>query len=130
MKPRSLPDWFGPVFAWIITAVVLTASVMKPEGVYVNQRLKFFPLLLAIALTAGFVAMQRFKKKYQEEFEDLGSPYLFGSPFEGRTWRFQGYLFSLRFLRLKDRVVTVGFITMLSLSVIGMVWLLSIPRNA
>jgi hypothetical protein len=130
MKPRSLPDWFAPVFAWIITAVVLTASVTKPEGVYVNQGLRFFPLLLAIAWTAGFVAMQRFKKKYQEEFEDLGSPYLFGSPFEGRTWRFHGYLFSLRFLRLKDRVVSLGFITMLGLSIIAVAWFLFIPRNA
>jgi len=130
MKPRSLPDWIAPVFAWIITAVVLLAAATRPEGVYVNDRLKFFPLLLAVAWTAGFIAMRQLKKKHQGEFESLGSPSLFGSPLEGRTWSFFAYFFGLRFLRLKDRVVTMGFGTMWCLTIVGAAWLLFLPQNA
>jgi hypothetical protein len=130
MKPKSLPDWFAPAFAWLIAGIILLASATKPEGVYVNEELKFFPLLLAVAWTAGFVAMRRLRKEYSDEHEDLGSPYLFGSPFEASTWRFYGYLLSFRFLHLRDRVVTMGFVTMLSLTLVGAVWLLLRSKNA
>lgn len=127
MKSRPLPDWFAPAFAWTITILVLVTSATKPEGVYVNEELKFFPLLLAIAWTGGFVAMRQLKTAHPAEFEALGSPNLFGSPFEKRTWAFTGYFFGLRFLRLKDRVVSVGFGSMWLLTVLGALWLLFFP---
>ena len=94
MKVKTLPDWFAPLFAWFITIVVLVAAIAQTEGVYVNRKTLWLPPLLAVAWTAGFIGMLRFKKKFKEEYEGLGSPQLFGSPYEGRHWRFVGYLFS------------------------------------
>jgi hypothetical protein len=130
MKSRSLPDWLAPVLAWAIAAIVVFSSATKPEGVFVYEKLKFLLPLLAVAWTAGFVAMRQLKQRHQEEYARLGRPSLFGPPFETSTWRFKGYLFGFRFLRLKDRVVTVGFSTMLTLTVVGVLWLLLIWKNA
>jgi hypothetical protein len=95
--------------------------------VYVNEEMKFFPLLLAVAWSSGFIAMRRLKTAHPEKFEALGSPNLFGSPFEKRTWMFTGYFFGLRFLRQRDRVVSLGFGGMWLLTVLGAVWLLFLP---
>lgn len=120
MKAKMLPDWFAPLFAWGITVIVLVAAVTQPEGVYVNRALLWFPPLLAVCWTAGFVGMTRFKKKFAEEHEALGSPQLFGSPYEGRHWKFLAYLFSFRFLRLGDPVVSVGFSIFIGLTIAGL----------
>lgn len=120
-----LPDWFAPLFAWIITLVVLGAAVTQPEGVYVNRGLLWFPPLLAVAWTSGFVGMLRFKKKFRDEHEALGSPQLFGSPYEERHWKFVGFLFSFRFLRLGDSVVSVGFSIFIGLTIVGLIGFLS-----
>jgi len=130
MKARMLPDWFAPLFAWIITIVVLGAAVTQPEGVYVNRGLLWFPPLLAVAWTSGFVGMLRFKKKFREEHEALGSPQLFGSPYEGRHWKFVGYLFGFRFLRLGDPVVSVGFSVFIGLTIVGLIGFLSVLGRA
>jgi hypothetical protein len=130
MKVRTLPDWFAPVFGWVTTIVVLGAAIAQPEGVYVNRSMLWFPPLLAVAWTAGFVAMQRFKKKYKEEHEGLGSPQLFGSPYEGRSWRFLAYLFGFRFLRLGDQVVSIGFSVFVGLTIVGLIGVLSLFGRA
>lgn len=130
MKVRTLPDWFAPVFGWVTTIIVLGAAVAQPEGVYVNKSMLWFPPLLAVAWTAGFIGMQRFRKKYKEEHERLGSPQLFGSPYESRHWKFVGYLFSFRFLRLADPVVTTGFSVFIGLTLIGLVMFLSLIGRA
>jgi hypothetical protein len=125
MKASILPDWFAPLFAWIITILVLGAAVTQAEGVYVNRGLLWFPPLLAVAWTAGFVGMLRFKKKFREEYEALGSPQLFGSPYEGRQWKFKGYLFGFRFLQLGDTVVSVSFSIFVVLTLVGLIAFLS-----
>ena len=130
MKARTLPDWFAPLFAWIITIVVLGAAATQPEGVYVNRGLLWFPPILAVAWTSGFVGMLRFKKKFREEHEALGSPQLFGSPYEGRHWTFVRYLFGFRFLRLGDPVVSIGFSVFIGLTVIGLIGVLSLFGRA
>ncbi len=126
MKVRTLPDWFAPVFGWVSTIIVFGAAVAQPEGVYINRTMLWLSLMLAVAWTAGFIGMQRFRKKYKEEHERLGSPQLFGSPYEGRHWRFAGYLFSFRFLRLADPIVTTGFSVFIVLTAIGLIMLLSL----
>lgn len=130
MKAKMLPDWFAPLFAWGITIIVLAAAVTQPEGVYVNRGLLWLPPLLAVAWTFGFVGMLRFKKKFREEHEALGGPQLFGSPYEGRHWKFVAYLFSFRFLRLGDPVVSVGFSVFIGLTVVGLVGFLSLLGSA
>lgn len=120
------PDWFAPLFAWGITIIVLIAALTKPEGVYVNRELLWFPPLLAVAWTAGLVAMLRFKGKFAEEHDALGSPQLFGSPYEGRHWKFLAYLFSFRFLRLGDPVVSAGFSFFIGLTIAGLLGFLSL----
>jgi hypothetical protein len=69
--------------------------------------------------------MQWLKKKYKKEFEDLGRPGLWGLPFDNRTWSFRAYLFRFQFLRLKDPVISIGFIVYLSLSAICFFWILT-----
>lgn len=125
MKAKMLPDWIAPLFAWINTLVVLGAGVTQPEGVYVNRGLLWFPPLLAVAWTSGFVGMLRFKKRFRDEHEALGSPQLFGSPYEGRHWKLVGYLFSFRFLRLGDSVVSVSFSIFVGLTIVALIGLLS-----
>jgi hypothetical protein len=126
MKAKILPDWFAPLFAWVITIVVLGAAITQPEGVYVNRSMLWFPPLLAVAWTSGFVGMLRFKKKFKEEHEALGSPQLFGSPYEGRHWKFLGYLLSFRFLRLGDPVVSACFSVFSGLTIAGLIGFLSL----
>lgn len=126
MKASTLPDWFAPAFAWVITIVAVGAAVTQPEGVYVSRGLLWFPPLLAVAWTSGFIGMLRFKKKYREEHEALGSPQLFGSPYEGRQWKFKGYLFGFRFIRLGDAIISVSFSIFVVLTLIGLVAFLSL----
>jgi hypothetical protein len=126
MKAKKLSDWFAPLFAWVITFLILGAAITQPEGVDVNRNLLWFPPLLAVAWTSGVVGMMRFKKKFKEEYEALGSPQLFGSSFEGRDWKFIGYLLGFRFLRLGDPVVSVGFSVFTGLTIAGLIGLLSL----
>jgi hypothetical protein len=107
MKVRTLPDWFAPVFGWIITLMVFAAATSDPARV--NQDLLWFPPLLAIAWTAGYIGMRRLKSDFREEHEALGHPQLFGSPYEKRHWTFLGWLLNFRFLRLGDAVMSAGF---------------------
>jgi len=53
--------------------------------------------------------MQRLKKHHSQEYQRLGCPKLFGSYLEGRTWRFWGYLYTFKFARLSDPVITTSF---------------------
>ena len=131
MKPRMLPDWFAPVFAWMITILLFAAVLNPPYDSGVNRKLLWFPPLLAVAWTFGCVGMMRFKKKFTAEYEALGSPQLFASPYETRHWKFVGYLLRFRFLRLGDAVVSVSFSVFIGLTILGMIWLLSLfGRNA
>ena len=125
MKTRTPPDWYSLVFAWAFTAIVFALFATKPGGVHANEQLKFLLLLWAIATTVGFIAMQWLKKKHKKEFEDLGRPRLWGSPLDNRTRSFLGYLFHFQFLRLKDPVISIGFIVYLSLSAICLFWILT-----
>ena len=130
MKAKILPDWFAPLFAWIITIVVLGTAVTRQEGVYVNRDLLWFPPLLAVAWTFGFVGITRFRKKFKAEHAALGSPQLFGSPYEGRSWKLVGYLFSFRYLRLGDAIISVCFSIFIGLTLAGLVGFLSLLGRA
>ena len=125
-----LPDWFAPLFAWIITIGLFAAMLNPPYGANVNRKMLWLPPLLAVAWTSGFIGMLRFKKKFREEHEALGGPQLFGSPYDGRHWKFVGYLFGFRFLRLGDPVVSVGFSVFIALTVIGLIGVLSLFSRA
>lgn len=126
MKAKMLPDWFAPLFAWIITIALFVAVSNPPYDANVNLKMLWFSPLLAVAWTAGLIGMLRFKKKFREEHEALGSPQLFGSPYEGRHWGFVAYLFGFRFLRLGDAVISVSFSIFVVLTLIGLVAFLSL----
>lgn len=130
MKTPTPPDWFSILFAWTITGVVLALYSASPGGIRQNERLTFLMLLWAIGTTAGFVGMQRLKRGHAREYAELGCPKLWGSPFDDRTRPFLGYLFQLRFIRLRDPVVSMGFGTYLALSLACILWLLTfaLPR--
>lgn len=80
MKTRMLPDWFAPVFAWIITVLLFAAVLNPPYDANVNRKLLWFPPILAVAWTSGCIGMMRLRMKFAAEHERLGSPKLFGSP--------------------------------------------------
>lgn len=130
MKAKMLPDWFAPLFAWVVTIVLFAAVLNPPYDANANRKMLLFPPLLAVAWTAGFIGMPRFKKKFKEEHEGLGSPQLFGSPYEGRHWKFVAYLFGFRFLRLGDPVVSVSFSILIGLTIIGLVGFLTLLGRA
>jgi hypothetical protein len=131
MKPRMLPDWFAAVFAWVITILMFAALLHRPYDANLNRTMVLFPPLLAVAWTFGCVGMRRFKKKFTAEHEALGSPQLFGSPYEMRHWKFVAYLFRFRFLRLGDGLISVSFSVFVGLTILGVIWLLSlIGKNA
>jgi hypothetical protein len=125
MRTKALPDWFAPLFGWLITAIVWGASWANRPGVYVNRDLLWFPPLLAVAWTSGYLGMLRFKTRFRREYESLGSPQMFGSPYDGDMWRFQRYLFGFRFLRLSDLLVSIAFAVFVGLTVIGIVLFLA-----
>ena len=125
MKVRMLPDWFGLIFIWGITIMIVAAAITEPYRSLVNRRMFWFLPLLAVAWTAGFVALQRLKNKYKEEYETLGNPQLFGAPHEARTWRFLFYVFSFGFRRLSDRLITVGFSVLVIFTLLAGLMILS-----
>jgi hypothetical protein len=120
-----LPDWFAPVFAWVITILLFAAVLNPPYDANVNRPMLWFPPLLAVAWTFGCVGMVRFKKKFTAEHEALGSPQLFGSPHEVQQWKFVAYLFRFRFLHLGDAVISVSFSIFTGLTIFGVIWLLT-----
>jgi hypothetical protein len=126
VKPRMLPDWFAPVFAWVITILMFAAVLNPPYDANVNRPMIWLPPLLAVAWTFGWAGMARFKKKFTAEHEALGSPQLFGSPHEGRYWNFAAFLFTFRFLRLRDAALSLCFSVFVGFTILGMIWLLSL----
>ena len=109
MKVRTLPDSFGVIFGWSMTVLIVAGAIANPERSFVKIPMFWFMPLLAVAWTAGFIAMRRLKSRFKDEYESLGSPQMFGKPFDDSSWRFLFYLLGFRFLRLSDRVVTTGF---------------------
>jgi hypothetical protein len=121
MKAKTLPDWFAPLFGWLITALVWGAAYANQPGIYVNRHLLWYPPLLAIAWTSGYVAMRRLRTKFGGEFERLGRPQLFGSPLDSATWNFLPYVVRFRFVRLADPIITGGFGIFVTFTALAMV---------
>ena len=93
-----------------MTALFVAGAIAaKPERSFLKVPLFWIMPLLTVAWTAGFVALRRFKSHFKEEYESLGRPQMFGQPFDDSTWRFLFYLLGFRFVRLSDRIVTIGF---------------------
>ena len=103
---------------------------MEPAGARLNRDLLWLAPLLAVAWTFGFAGVKRFKRRFSAEHAALGSPQLFGSPYERRHWRFVAYLFSFRFLKLGDRVVSVCLSAFVALTLIGLIGVLTLFLKA
>jgi hypothetical protein len=126
MKAKIMPDWFAPAFAWALTIVVLAIAMKEPAGVYINRSLLWLPPLLAVAWTAAAIGMYRLRASFQNEHEALGSPQLFGSPYERRYWRFISYLLTFRFLRLGDSLISACFSIFIALTAAGLVGVITL----
>ena len=130
MKPSTLPDGFAVVFIWCLLAVEIAIAVAMPQNVDLRNSIAWFIPCLAIAWTAAYIGMQQFRNKYKEEYEELGSPQIFGTPYERKTWRFISYLLTFRFIRLADPIITGCFSVFLGLTAIALVLLLSKTTGA
>ena len=118
MRNHSIPDWCAPALAWALFASELISSRISGGEIHLN----FFARTLAVfavAWTAGYLAMRRLWTHHVEVWEEMDRPKLFGSPWCASTWSLARYMWTFRFLELRDGTLSAAFIAFMVLTAVA-----------
>jgi hypothetical protein len=119
-------DWFRLGLVWLFAIVFFALCATKPKGVWVNERIKYLPVLVAISWTAGFAGIRRLREIHDTDYDQLGRPQVFDSFLDkGKSfWRFWCYVFGFRFWRVRDAVLNAYLGAFAITQAAGIAWLL------